>query len=60
MKTFKNKMFKTRDYEASNIVVCVAENAPNENWIETDNSIIADMRLQRLWISANVQYFGWL
>lgn len=31
---FKNKNFTTINPEVTNIVYCVAESAPNENWIE--------------------------
>lgn len=64
MKTFKNKAFKTRDYEATNVVVCKSEKAPNENWIEVDESIIVTMNLNQLWLErvngTDVRYFGWL
>lgn len=60
MKTFKNKNFTKRDYEATNVVACVADKAPNENWIESNNDIIAKMNLNKLWIENNVQYYGWL
>ena len=31
---FKNKNFTTINLEVTNIVYCVAESAPNENWTE--------------------------
>lgn len=62
MKTFKNKYFTKRDYEATNVVACQAEKAPNENWVEADEAILNG--LNKLWNeTANgltVQYFGWL
>jgi hypothetical protein len=57
MKTFKNKNFKKRDYETTNIVFCQSENAPNENWIEVDAS---ENKLNHLYTEAGVRYFGWL
>lgn len=60
MKTYKNKNFKTRDYEATNVVACQGNEAPNANWIEANESIIQEMKLNQLWIENNVRYFGWL
>jgi hypothetical protein len=57
MTTFKNKNFKTRDYEATNIVACVAEQAPDENYVPADVDI---SRMTMLWIQGGVQYYGWL
>lgn len=58
MTTFKNSNFKKRDYEATNIVACVAEIAPAANWIPSDESVLND--LTALWIEGGVQYYGWL
>ena len=62
MKTFKNKNFKKRDYEATNIVACQSEKAPNDSWIESDDSALGG--LSPLWIEtingSRVQFFGWL
>lgn len=62
MKTFKNINFKKRDYEGTNIVACQAEQAPNEHWIEADESALDG--LQRLWNetadSLTVTYYGYL
>jgi hypothetical protein len=58
MKTFKNVKFVKRDYEATNIVACQAESAPNENWIECDEAVLA--KLTQLWIENGVRYFGYL
>lgn len=60
MKTFKNKNFTKRDYEATNVVACQGTEAPNDNWQETDEPIIAKLNLQRLWIENGIQYYGWL
>jgi hypothetical protein len=57
-KVFKNIHFTTRDYEVTNVVACIAESAPNENWVECDAAILA--KLTKLWIQNNVQYYGWL
>ena len=64
MKTFKNKHFTgKRNYECTNVVACQSTSAPDDNWIECDDSILS--KLQKLWIGYNadnqpVQYFGWL
>lgn len=58
MKTFKNKNYTTRDYECTNVIACQAEVAPNDNWIECDESILTN--LKQLWIEAGVRYFGHL
>lgn len=60
MATFKNKNFIKRDYEATNIVFCQSETAPNENWIECEEKEIESMRCTQLWLSDNVRYFGYL
>lgn len=57
-KTFKNKNFTQRNYEKSNVIACVSETAPNENWIECDESIL--LGKNRLWIENGVEYYGWL
>lgn len=58
MKTFKNKMFVKRNCDCTNVVFCVAENAPNDNWIETNEAIPQSM--QQLWIENGVRFYGWL
>lgn len=60
MKTFKNKNFIKRDYEATNVVVCQAEESPNENWVEVESKIINEMNLMKLWIEKDIQFYGWL
>lgn len=57
MKSFKNKNFTKRNYECTNVVFCKAESAPNENWIECDES---EINCEQLWIENNVRYFGYL
>lgn len=57
MKIFKNKNFKKRDYEQTNLVFCQAEKAPTENWIECDES---EINCNQLWIENGVKYFGYL
>ncbi len=58
MKTFKNKNFSKRDYEATNVIFCQAEIAPDENWIECDESEIGTC--EQLWIQNGVRYYGYL
>ncbi len=57
-KTYKNKHFTKRDYEATNIIACVAEVAPDDNWIEADESVLKG--LTQLWIEKDVRYYGYL
>lgn len=58
MKTFKNKNFTKRDYECTNVVACVAENAPDDNWIECDEEILNG--LDRIHTIAGACYYGYL
>jgi hypothetical protein len=58
MMTFKNKNFTKRNYECTNVVFCIAEVAPNENWIETSEAMPEGM--DQLWIENGVRYFGWM
>jgi len=60
MKTFKNKNFTQRDYEATNIVFCMAQSAPNENWIECSEFEITKLKCQKLYSNGGVIYFGYL
>lgn len=60
MKTFKNKQFKRRDYETTNVVFCQAESAPNDNWMECAADEMAKTTVSQLWIQGGVRYFGWL
>ena len=57
MKTFRNKNFKTRDYEATNIVACEAERTPDENYVEADVDL---SKLTMLWSQGGVRYWGYL
>lgn len=56
MATFKNKNFTKRDYECTNVVYCIADQAPNENWIETTE----DVKGSQLYIENNAVFYGWL
>jgi hypothetical protein len=58
MTTFKNKNFTKRNYECTNVVFCIAETAPNKNWIATDEAMPSSMIQLR--IENGVRYFGWL
>jgi hypothetical protein len=58
MKTFRNIHSTKRDYECTNVVACTAEQAPNENWVEADDSILAP--LDMLCIERGVTYYGYL
>lgn len=58
MKTFKNKNFTKRNYDCANIVACRADNAPNENFVECDASVLNG--LDRLHTQAGVAYYGYL
>ena len=60
MKTFKNKNFKTRNYECTNLVFCESENAPSENWIECDKLELECSTCNHLYTQAGVRYFGYL
>lgn len=58
MAYFKNKNFTKRNYECTNIVACQAEQAPDENYVPADESVVAG--LTPLWIENGVKYFGHL
>ena len=60
MKTYKNVNFKKRDYECTNVVFCQSETAPNENWVECDESEIESTTAKQLYAQNGVRYFGWL
>lgn len=53
---FKNKNFIKRDYECTNVVACISENAPNENYVPAEEKILAG--LTQLWVQDGVRYFG--
>ena len=58
MKTFRNTLFTKRNYECTNIVACKAEKAPGDNWVECDESFLAN--LTQLWIQGGVAFFGYM
>lgn len=58
MQTFKNKNFVKRDYECTNVVACVAESAPNENYIDAPEFDISD--LTHIYSQNGVKYYGFL
>lgn len=58
MKTFKNKNYKTRNYECTNVVACQSEVAPNENYIECNETVLNG--LTQLYTCDGVRYFGYL
>lgn len=58
MDTFKNKLFTKRDYECTNIVACVAEQAPSEHFVPADESVLNG--LTKLGIERDVAYYGYL
>ena len=60
MKTFKNKNFKTRNYECTNIVFCQAETAPESKWIECNENEIELLKCKSLYIEDGVRYLGYL
>ena len=61
MTVFKNKNFTKRDYEATNIVACVAEAAPqtsDNRWQPADEAALNG--LTQLWIENGVRFYGYL
>ncbi len=58
MKTFKNKNYFKRDYECTNVIACVAEKAPNDNYIECDAFEIE--HLKKLYTENGITYYGYL
>lgn len=58
MKTFRNKNFTKRDYECTNIVACVAWEAPGENWTSCDDGILKG--LTKLYREGDVSYYGYM
>lgn len=58
---FRNKNFKRRDYECTNIVACVVlgENLPDsKNWVRDPFYPIEN--LTPLYIENNIRYYGYL
>jgi len=58
MNTYRNKNYTKRNYECSNVIACVAEIAPNDNWVLADEDILQP--LMKLWIENGVRYYGYL
>lgn len=58
MKTFWNTKFTKRNYECTNIVACVATEAPAAHWQECDAGKISG--LMQIEIVRGVRYFGWM
>jgi len=58
MQTFKNIYYTSRNYDCTNIVACVAEVAPNDNWQPTDETVLAG--LEHLWTEGGVRFYGYL
>jgi hypothetical protein len=56
---FLNRNYKKRDYECTNIVACVADDAPNENYVPANGSQVLQ-ELTKLWIQGGVEYYGYL
>jgi len=56
MKAFRNVNYTTRNYDCTNVVACVGEESPGENWEPVDDSIIEG--LTHLWTEAGVRYYG--
>jgi hypothetical protein len=59
MKTFKNKNFKGINYYCTNVIFCIGENAPTDNWVECSPTEM-DMvpYLSKLYVSNEITYFG--
>ena len=60
MKTFKNTKFTTRDYEATQVVFCQAETAPNEFWVECSELEIYRKNCTQLYKAGDQTFFGYL
>ena len=58
MKTYKNKHYVKRDYEATNVVCCQAEKPPNDSWIECDKEEL--IKLTSLYARAGIKYYGYM
>ena len=58
MQTFRNTKFTKRDYETTNIVACVADAAPGDNWELADGSAL--LGLEHLYTQAGVRYYGYI
>lgn len=59
MKTYRNKNFKARNYECTNVAACKAETNPDESkWVEDCDAVKPFM--VPLWRENGVQFWGWL
>ena len=61
MTIYRNANYKVRDYEATNIVACIAEDGrkpDGEYWVEATKYVLSG--LTPLWIQNGVQYYGHL
>jgi hypothetical protein len=57
-KIFRNRNFKKRDHDCTNVVCCKAAAAPTPDWIPCKEADLVGM--MELWTEAGVTYFGWL
>ncbi len=62
MATFRNIHYTRRNYECTNKVACVAEEAPDGNWIPCDISELVPLDSLYTEISdgKTVRYYGYL
>lgn len=55
---YKNKNFTERSYGCTNIVACVADKPPNDNFVKAEEGILQN--LTHIYTENGVQYWGWL
>lgn len=55
---FRNKKYIVRNYDCTNIVACVADSAPNKNYLPCEPNIID--KLTKLYTENGVTYYGYL
>ena len=60
MKVFKNSKFIKRDFECINLVFCVSEKAPSENWQECNPIEVERANCVPLYKEGEVEYYGYL
>ena len=62
MTYFKNSNFTKRNYECTNLVVCEAESAPADYWVECDESEKNGLELlyREFANGESVAYYGYL
>lgn len=58
MAFYRNTNFTKRNYNCTNVAACEAESAPSDNYVECDESFVANM--QKLWAENGVRYYGWM